>query len=262
MIIDPDTGMPKNIVLGYSEVSAQSEHLSRYLFASEKMKGFILDIASGTCYGSSILAHNELNYVIAADINMDVLTWGKTVYNRQNLDFVLCDATRLPFRSRSFDSIVSFETLEHLDDADFYFDELYRVMKNGAMVILSTPNKTVTSPLVSKPLDSYHMREYTLRGLLNLTKVHKFDAIGTYCQKGIGFIRFLARICGVVLASLFWKIGVPPILWKRIYNKVERLIINHDVTTIDPDSKLYPIYRVMTKTDSLRYYNLILILRK
>jgi len=262
VIIDPYTGMPENIVLGFSGVSAESEHLSRYLFASENVRGLILDIASGTCYGSSILAHDKSNYVVATDINKNALTWGKTVYDHENLDFVLCNATRLPFRSRSFDSIVSFETLEHLDDADFYFDELYRVTKNGSMVIISTPNKTVTSPLVSKPLDSYHTKEYTLGGLLNITKVHKFDSIETYCQKRIGFIRFLARIFGVVLASLFWKIEVPPILWKRIYDRVERFVVNHDATNIDPDSNLYPIYQIMTKADILRYYNLILLLRK
>jgi hypothetical protein len=44
----------------------------------------VLDIASGTCYGSSILKRaDDVNLVVSVDIDVDVLTFGKIVYNAE-----------------------------------------------------------------------------------------------------------------------------------------------------------------------------------
>ena len=37
-------------------MSSTSEHLARYLFCRNYVKGLMLDVAAGPCYGSSVLA--------------------------------------------------------------------------------------------------------------------------------------------------------------------------------------------------------------
>ena len=52
---DPYIEAPELILLGYCSNEIASEHISRYYLASNFAHGVVLDVASGTCYGSSIL---------------------------------------------------------------------------------------------------------------------------------------------------------------------------------------------------------------
>jgi hypothetical protein len=83
---DPLTKFPELILLGYCSNETASEHLSRYLLTSKFAYGVVLDIASGTSYGSSILKRaDDVNIVVSVDIDVDVLTFGKMVYNAECL---------------------------------------------------------------------------------------------------------------------------------------------------------------------------------
>ncbi|HPD73699.1 MAG TPA: class I SAM-dependent methyltransferase [bacterium] len=57
---------------------------------------------------------------------------------RKPMDTV-CSATELPFADSSFDSHISFEALEHIDDPYKYFEEAARVTKSGGIVGFSVP---------------------------------------------------------------------------------------------------------------------------
>jgi SAM-dependent methyltransferase len=79
--IDPLTKSPELILLGYCSNQTASEHLSRYLLASKFTHGLVLDVASGTCYGSSILKRaGDVKMVVSVDIDKDVLRYGRMAY--------------------------------------------------------------------------------------------------------------------------------------------------------------------------------------
>lgn len=46
----------------------------------------------------------------------------------------------LPFRSGQFDRVVCIEGIEHLENPSFLLREYYRVLKDGGILILTTPN--------------------------------------------------------------------------------------------------------------------------
>lgn len=46
----------------------------------------------------------------------------------------------LPFNDESFDCVVSNQVLEHLDNTDLFFKEIYRVLKPNGLALISTPN--------------------------------------------------------------------------------------------------------------------------
>lgn len=53
---------------------------------------------------------------------------------------IRADLSRLPFRDGVFDVIMSWMVIEHLDNPQACFTELARVCKDGAFVVLTTPN--------------------------------------------------------------------------------------------------------------------------
>ena len=56
---------------------------------------------------------------------------------------VLAPGQALPFASESIDAVVSFHVLEHVDDVQQTFAEMWRVLKPGGALYLTTPNYLV-----------------------------------------------------------------------------------------------------------------------
>ena len=116
------------------------EHFYRYLFAKEFIKDkIVLDIASGTGYGSGFLKDNKAKIVIGADIDFEAVSYSRK--NFHNAHYLQSDAIHLPFRNNFFDVVVSFETIEHLREYQKFLYEIKRVLKKTGVLIISSPNK-------------------------------------------------------------------------------------------------------------------------
>ncbi len=63
--------------------------------------------------------------------------------SKRRYKFVVCDVRKLPFRSSSFDRIVSNSTLDHFsssEDISIGLKELYRVLKPGGTLVVTLDN--------------------------------------------------------------------------------------------------------------------------
>jgi ubiquinone/menaquinone biosynthesis C-methylase UbiE len=58
----------------------------------------------------------------------------------RHLDFTQADAHHLPFADRSFDIVISCETIEHLPEPAAAITEMARVCREGGLLLLTTPN--------------------------------------------------------------------------------------------------------------------------
>lgn len=120
------------------------EHWHRYLFASQWAAGrTVLDIACGEGYGTSILADTAKN-VVGIDNDGDVIQKATDKYGRANLRFITGRAGEVPIEENSIaDVIVSFETLEHLDETEqiSFLSEIGRLLTDDGLLIISTPDK-------------------------------------------------------------------------------------------------------------------------
>ena len=47
---------------------------------------------------------------------------------------------RMPVKDRSFDTVISNQVIEHIYDTDFYLEDIYRALKPGGILIVTTPN--------------------------------------------------------------------------------------------------------------------------
>jgi len=157
--VDSRTSSPERIVPGAVDEGTEAEHMARYQFALEKVSGRVLDLGCGVGYGCvSLLESEDITQVIGLDIAKDALSYGKTTYLILNL--VLGDATNLPFKDASFDSVVCLETIEHVPSPEQLLREIARVLVPRGIAVLSTPNKMFRSPLLGQPINPYHTVEW------------------------------------------------------------------------------------------------------
>lgn len=146
-----------------------AEHLLRYAFARAFVRGkTVLDIACGSGYGCQMLADAGATAVCGVDRDALTVEYARERYGGSPIiKFLTADALALPFESHHFDVVTSFETIEHLPDADRFLSEVKRVLKPAGILLLSTPTRSSPSPR-----NPYHTREFTPAELLELLRIH------------------------------------------------------------------------------------------
>lgn len=136
------------------------EHYHRYAFALPLARGRrVLDAACGEGYGSALLAA-EATGVLGVDISADVVAHARARYaGSEHLQFEAADCTSLEhLADGSFDLIVSFETLEHVQAQERMLDGFARLLAPGGLLLVSTPDKRNYSDLPGFR-NEHHVRE-------------------------------------------------------------------------------------------------------
>jgi SAM-dependent methyltransferase len=124
------------------------EHWHRYAFARRFCEGkSVLDAACGEGYGTSLLASRAAS-ACGVDIDARTVQHATRRYvGVERLRFIEASCTRLPFPEASFDVVVSFETIEHLEASEqaVMLEEFARVLKRDGVLVISSPNKRLYS---------------------------------------------------------------------------------------------------------------------
>ena len=180
--------MKKNIYTGERfepekcEGEMQIEHFQRYVFATKFVKGKkVLDAACGEGYGSYLLS-GDAKEVVGIDIFEEVIFNAKEKYKKNNLSFISSSIETIPMPDDYFDIIVSFETIEHVEEEvqNKFLNEISRVLKPEGILIMSTPNKAVYTDLVDYK-NEFHVKEFYYNEYLNFIK-RKFEFVNMYKQ--------------------------------------------------------------------------------
>ena len=134
------------------------EHFHRYAFAGELVAGKrVLDAACGEGYGAAYLA-GKARSVTGVDISNAAIVHACSRYPAENLEFLKADCCALPFEDGEFDCIVSFETLEHLENQAGLLKEFRRVLDPVGFLLISSPDKAVYSDGQQHD-NEFHVRE-------------------------------------------------------------------------------------------------------
>jgi len=130
-----------------NEKSRRIFHLDRYEFAARRLRGVlagdarILDAACGTGYGSDILKRSAAQ-VTGIDIEADAIEYARAKYGTDRCTFQVSNVVEMSsIAPKQFDSVVSFETIEHVDQPLLFLQNIRRVLKQNGILIISTPNK-------------------------------------------------------------------------------------------------------------------------
>jgi 2-polyprenyl-3-methyl-5-hydroxy-6-metoxy-1,4-benzoquinol methylase len=197
------------------------EHWHRYAFAQRFASGKrVLDAACGEGYGTAMLS-GVAAHAVGIDIDATSVAHARARYaQRANLEYRQADVTRLPFADRSFDVVVSFETLEHLAAQEQLLREFSRVLADDGVLVLSSPDKRTYSDLAGFR-NEFHVRELYRDELLALLAPH-FPAIRLFGQK-------------LLFQSAIWALD-------RDVSTCESFTTGQDATTPTPALDYDPLY--------------------
>jgi ubiquinone/menaquinone biosynthesis C-methylase UbiE len=195
------------------------EHIHRYNEALLLINSndIVLDIACGTGFGTDIIAAKTNGKVIGGDIAKEAIDECNGRWNRSNLEFKVLDGTKLAFPDNYFDKIVSFETIEHTGQYKEMAAEFARVLKPGGLLILSTPNREVSSPdgVIVNP---YHIQEFTVEELKQVLQ-QAFPHVELSGQRYVRYDK--GRRVGRFFEKLFLSFGIRklPYSWRSGFMK-------------------------------------------
>lgn len=163
----------------------RADHVGRYKFASQYIKPEmnVLDIACGIGYGSYVLASTlpEVK-VLGIDIEQRAIDYANKHYKCDNNKFSVGDASNLNLENESFEAVVSFETIEHLNQPELFIKNIKKVLKEDGLFIVSSPNQTMLP--FDKTKFPFHEQHFTSDELSRLLIVSGFEIVDVYSQPG------------------------------------------------------------------------------
>jgi ubiquinone/menaquinone biosynthesis C-methylase UbiE/uncharacterized protein YbaR (Trm112 family) len=133
----------------------------------------ILDVGCGSAWVANNLCPKGIE-VISFDISYDNPAKAIKKYPFENHHALVGDAFNLPFEDESFDGIVASEIIEHVADPRAFIKELFRVIRQGGKLVITTPydEKIVYSLCIhcNRPTPIHaHLHSFTEKGILSLT---------------------------------------------------------------------------------------------
>jgi SAM-dependent methyltransferase len=106
----------------------------------------------------------------------------------------------MPLPDRAFDTVVSFETLEHIEAQEAFLDEIARVLEPDGVLVLSCPNKVEYSDKRDYA-NEFHVKELYREELARLVAA-RFPEIAWYGQRP-SFFSVIAPEGGAGAGELF-----------------------------------------------------------
>lgn len=137
----------------------------------------VLEIGCGGCERTALFKNAGCQVT-----SVDIIDVRKSNFTIEGDNFFLADGRSLPFVSETFDAVVSFDVIEHIDYDELFLNNAYRVCKKGGYLMLGTPNRNrlsnrfrqILGKRICYPLDlggnCIHLREYTMNELSRLVK--------------------------------------------------------------------------------------------
>lgn len=167
-------------VPGKTDSRIAEDHMERYLFACQFAQDkSILDIACGMGYSSKLFIDAGAISYHGVDINKDLINLASDTYTANNIKFEVGDITTYDV-DKLYDIITCFETIEHVSSYDTAISNLNSLLKPGGILLITSPNRIITSPscinLNDIPSNKYHTQEFVPKELLAILNSHGFKA--------------------------------------------------------------------------------------
>jgi len=138
----PDNSQFKQI---FDQVADQYEQVSnpytigrRTQILSDWARGRCLEVGAATGILSQILKQNG-HQVTATDISPKMVAQIK----KKKITSIVCDAEKLPFKAKSFDTIIASEVLYYLDNQQKFLKQASRILKPGGFLLMSNANHNI-----------------------------------------------------------------------------------------------------------------------
>jgi 2-polyprenyl-3-methyl-5-hydroxy-6-metoxy-1,4-benzoquinol methylase len=169
-------------------------HIARYVFASSlDLGGRVLDCACGTGYGTEILGREGDRVVIGADISREVIERARELCTSPRVCYIQADISQPGQFPSPFTGVVSFETIEHMPNPDAALRHFGEVLEPGGVLVISTPNGGITSPLRRlQPANRFHCWEEDVSSF-----IRRLQRAGFQVRASLGQAYLPPRVCAL-----------------------------------------------------------------
>jgi len=141
----------------------EARHLAAYEYARTLAPGKrVLDAGCGEGFNTQRLA-DVAGHLTGVDYSADAIVFCKKTWRGANLRFEHVDLSRPEGFDDTFDLVLNFQVLEHIEDDRAFLRALRARLAPGGVLLLTTPNR-----LMSFSENPYHVREYTAEELRRL----------------------------------------------------------------------------------------------
>ncbi len=152
--------------------------LLAYHYAANIIHGNVLEIGTGEGYGIEMISSKATQFTTVDQFvkNIDFTKYSNVQFKQ---------ITVPPFTGLmddTYDFVITFQVIEHIENDLEFLKEIYRVLKPGGKLIVSTPN--ILTTLTRNP---WHVREYKHNELTKLSNsvFLSTETLGTYGNETI-----------------------------------------------------------------------------
>ena len=136
----------------------KSRHVERYAVVRQYCYGVVADIACGSGYGSFLISKNpDVKKVIGIDSDKKIIKFAKRKYKKNNVEFHCMD---MEDYGNQIDTLVSVETIEHLQEKEKLHNLARRVNAKRIIITFTTKKTTHYNP--------YHLWDFTFDDIHNI----------------------------------------------------------------------------------------------
>jgi ubiquinone/menaquinone biosynthesis C-methylase UbiE len=146
--------------------------IKAYYEAATLASGKVLEIGTGSGYGVEIISDIAKEF-----ITIDKFDTQLDFSKHPNVTFMQQNVPPINFEANTFDSVITFQVVEHIKDDHAFISEIHRVLKPGGKLIITTPN--IKMSITRNP---WHVREYTVDQFKRLLSKYfsRVEAKGVY----------------------------------------------------------------------------------
>lgn len=144
-----------------------------------KATHIVLDLGGGDGR-LAFLISRHVRRVFCADKQYRPLTFGRLITSESGapVTFLAMNALALSFASETFDVVTLFDVIEHIlpDEVPFVLREIWRVLKTGGLLVLTTPNRlNLRARIWGHRPNPKHYCEYTIPEVVQKLAVAGFE---------------------------------------------------------------------------------------
>jgi len=134
-----------------------------YVVAQEYVHGNVLEVGCGEGRGVGLLMEKAISFTAVDKIEEALKTLRERFPKGKFLSMNIPPFGGLA--DNTYDCVVSFQVIEHIQNDALYLKEIHRVLKPGGIALLTTPNRKL-----SLSRNPWHIREYLAAELKTLAQ--------------------------------------------------------------------------------------------
>lgn len=161
-----------------TDLHGRSLYSTKFIDDVDINRKIILDIGCGYGWFQLNILKKNFNKIIGIELTEDDLSTAKNNIKNEKIEFKVGNATDLPFKESFFDTVVSWEVVEHIlkNSESKMFSEVNRVLKNNGVFYLSTPYYNFFSNIFDPAWWLTRHRHYKINDLIIFAKNNGFKA--------------------------------------------------------------------------------------